>query len=418
MRTGAAFAAAAVVALSGGPALAATTVSQATAEGVVLGIAGNGTSLTGTVAATNDGSGETKTGVTNPPISVLQGQSLVTTGVIAQDATATVANRDGHSAACAGLAGPGATLAAVGSTNCLTPGNAVSISLGSIDLSHLITIDPNSALGPLGAILNGPLASLLAPVTAALSSALSTTPLGQTGLTASVGAIQASCTAAPGTASGDANIADVTIDANLLGQKINLVTLPANPAPNQGDVVLDLTRLTNPILNALEADLHTSLGGVADPLNLLLTSVQNDIINAILPQLSAALAPLTTQLLSLKLNQQTITGGDTIDVKALDLKVLPGLSAAGVPSLLSLLVGHVTCGPNGRTSAPTTTPTPTTNPPGGNTDVSVPTSVPAGLAGSSQGSSNAPIIAAGALAALLAGGAGTGMFFYRRRFSL
>ena len=92
------------------PAMAAAPVSQAGANAVTLSVAGNGQG-SGDVIAKNDGSKETKTGDTAPPISVLGGQQLLNAGVLAQEATA---RSNGTSAACAGLAGNGGSVAQVG----------------------------------------------------------------------------------------------------------------------------------------------------------------------------------------------------------------------------------------------------------------------------------------------------------------
>ncbi|MCW2786143.1 MAG: hypothetical protein JWP74_2660 [Marmoricola sp.] len=391
-----------VSALAVAPVFAAAPVSQATAEGLSLGIAGSPTSI-GTVTSTNDGTKETKTGVTNPPISLLKGQNILGLGVVASETSATVAaNGDGISAACAGLAGNGATIAAVGDSSCLAGGHSIDLSLGNIDLSKLVTIDPASVLGPLAA-LNPVVTSLLSPITTALSNALKSTPLGETGLTADIGAIQASCNATPGAASGTANITDVTIGADLAGTKVNLVTLPIHPAVNGPDINVDLAGLIDDILAGIKAELHTALNGVLDPANALTDAIKNDVVDALVPKLNQALAPLTTALFSLKLNQQVSSAG-AIDVKALQLKVLPGLSAAGIPALLSLNVGHVTCGPNTKVAAPpTTTPTTPTGHP------KPPTVVDSGLAGHNTARD---VLTATAALMMLAGAAG--LIGYRR----
>ncbi len=108
------------------PAMAAAPVSQAGANAVTLSVAGtpNGS---GDVTARNDGSTETKTGDATPPISVLGGQELLNAGVLAQEATA---GSTGTSAACAGLAGNGGSVAQIGYSGCLNPGDAVHANWG------------------------------------------------------------------------------------------------------------------------------------------------------------------------------------------------------------------------------------------------------------------------------------------------
>ncbi|MFL6156598.1 MAG: hypothetical protein ACJ72D_10920 [Marmoricola sp.] len=382
---------------------AAAPVSQATASGLTLGILGNPLS-TGTVKATNDGTTETKTGQVNPPISVLNSQSIVKAGVVAQEAKASVTGDNGTSAACAGLAGQGATIAEVGDSSCLTGGNAVDLDLGNIDLTKVVVINPNSVLGPLSA-LNGLLGNLLAPVTTALSGALANTPLNGVGLSVGLGVTEARCTATPTALTGAANIGDIKVDLNLPAPvgKINLVTLPIQPDhPNTPDVNVDLTSLTTPLLNAIQAQLSTALNGVLDPANVLVKAVRDQILATVLPQLSSALAPLTTQILSLKLWQEDRTA-NTIDVKALQLKVLPALATAGVSSLASLDIGHVTCGPNGKRTVNPPTTTPTDGPP------DVPTVVDSGVNGSNTARD---VLTATAALMLLAGTAG--LIGYRR----
>jgi hypothetical protein len=136
------------------PAMAAAPVSQSGANAVTVSIAGNAQG-TGDVTATNDGSSEKKTGDATPPLSVLGGQSLLNAGVLAQEATA---RKDSTSAACAGLAGNGGSVVAIGSSRCLNPGTPVNATLGSLDLSKLVVADPASALAPLNQVTDAVLA--------------------------------------------------------------------------------------------------------------------------------------------------------------------------------------------------------------------------------------------------------------------
>ena len=152
VKVGAFIGAATLVGLSIGPAAAAEPVSQASANGLTLAIAGSPIS-TGTLKATNDGSGETKTGEVNPPIDVLENQDVLDIGVIAQNATARVENKNGISRACAGVAGDGATVGDVGESNCLTPGDPVGINIANLDLTGSVVVNPQSPLGPLGQVL-------------------------------------------------------------------------------------------------------------------------------------------------------------------------------------------------------------------------------------------------------------------------
>ncbi|MCO7221637.1 choice-of-anchor P family protein [Klenkia sp. PcliD-1-E] len=93
---------AALVALWAGPAAADTSQAQATAANLTL--AGGSTASSGTVSATSDGQTASTSGNTQPALSVLGSQTLITSGVLVQQA---VARNDGTSAACAGLVGTG-----------------------------------------------------------------------------------------------------------------------------------------------------------------------------------------------------------------------------------------------------------------------------------------------------------------------
>ena len=148
VKMGALIGAATLVGLSMGPAAAAAPAAQATAHGLTLAIAGSPIT-TGTVKATNDGKGEKKTGEVNPPIAVLENQDVLDVGVIAQDATARIENRNGVSRACAGVAGDGAVIADVGESACITPGDPVGINIANLDLTGAVLINPGSALGAL-----------------------------------------------------------------------------------------------------------------------------------------------------------------------------------------------------------------------------------------------------------------------------
>src|SRR5690349_4319404 len=83
----------------------------------------------GRYVVTNDGTGEMTDGDHEPPLSVLGGQTLMSGGVLAQDAGTT---DDGTSAACAGLAGEGATMAGIGSDRCIEPDGLLTLDLATL----------------------------------------------------------------------------------------------------------------------------------------------------------------------------------------------------------------------------------------------------------------------------------------------
>lgn len=396
VRAGAFAAASSLLALSATPAYAADPVAQATATGLSVHIAGQGTD-TGTYRVVNDGTAETSSGTNQPALSLLQGQQLASVGTIAQDAVTAVVNGDGTSAACAGIAGQGATLVAAGNGRCLSGGNAVGLNVANLDLSN-VQLSPQ-----LPAELTGPLGLLLDPVLTALGGALQQVvgALGSPGVYVNLGAVQATCTASPGGATGYANIANAGVYVEVPGQgRVDIVSFPAEPAPNT-KVVTGLDKVVTVVLNALRTQLNQGLGGIADPLNVITDQLQAQLVDTVLAQVAPQLAPLEQNVLDATLNKQS-GGGNFIDVTALDLQVLPAARQFIDTSLVDLKAGRVTCGPNGRVAAAAAPParpkvkTPKKNP-------IVPTSVPAGAADGSQfGDEQSPLglAALGGLAVL------------------
>lgn len=393
--------AAGLICLAASPGYAATIVSQASATALILEVAGSGAD-TGEVSATNDGTGETKTGSTLPSIELLDPQPLLNLGVLAQDATATISGQDGISAACSGIAGEGGSLVVIGESGCLNPGEPIGISIPGLNLTGVETIPTGSVLDALNVLLDPIEDAVLGPVTAAITDALA--PLGDLGISGNLGVVQSVCHAAPGVATGSANIADATIDLNVPGMEpLNLVTLPVNPAPNT-KVITDLDEVINAILAGIEADLNVSLGGALNPiLDLgLLDTIKQQLITGVLGPVADALAPLE-DLLDITLNEQPAHPADSIQVTALHLELLPvAAEALGAP-LLNLEIAKVSCGPNGRvgTPRPPTPPLP-----------EIPTVVDSGSAGDSNDSGAA---LAGGLLVIAGAAAAMG---YRRRQSL
>jgi hypothetical protein len=413
LRIGAIIGAATVSTLAVAPAFAAATVSQSTARALNLNLGGNNiTSGLGTVKATNDGSGESKTGPTNPPISVLKKQGLLNIGALVQEAAA---NDDGTSAACSGVAGNGGTgsLAKVGDSSCITPGSPVDLSLANLDLTGVVTIDPASVLGPLAA-LNKPLEKILSGVTAPLSQALEDA-LGEVSVGGSLGAIESQCSAEPGSATGTTHLVnttgnnnDVPITLKVAGKSVVLVSLPVNPAPNQ-HVVGDLSGVTQAIIDGVNQELTEALDGSLSGLKTLTNALQQKVIKTLADALEPLLQPIEDNVLDITLNKQVKTA-DTIDVTAIDLQVLPALKAQLGFSAIDAQIAEVTCGPNSRVGV---------NPPGGDTSgpgdngnlPDVPTVVDSGLAGKADHTARNVLGATGALM-LLAGTAG--LMGYRR----
>jgi hypothetical protein len=404
IRSAALAGAAALTVMTASPGYAATIVSQSSANALTISLDGNDAD-SGTVTATNDGTGETKTGETNPPIAVLGNQDLLDIGVLAQEAEAKMSGKGGVSAACSGIAGDGGSVVTIGESGCLTPGSPIGVSLANLDLTGVEVTDPASALGPLAElnpVLEPILGQLTAPISAGLESALGPLELGGT-----FGTVQAFCNATPGSATGRANIADTTLGFTFAEQSVNVATLPVNPPPNT-HVLTDLRVVVTAILDAVRTDLDESLNGAGAPLNALPEALQDEVVDTLIAEVAPQLAPLEENVLDVVLNKQTHSPANSIQVTAIDLQLLPAAAKFIDGPLLGLEIANVTCGPNGRV----------TDNPGGPIDPGlpdVPTVVDSGTSGAATAENDAigDALAAGLL--LLAGAAT--MIGYRRRMS-
>lgn len=372
---------AAIGSLSVAPALAAAPVAQSGANAAHVSVAGNGQG-TGTVTATHDGSRETRAGEATPPISLLKQQDLLNAGVLAQEATA---RGNSTSAACAGIAGEGGSVAQIGDSACLRPGKPIDLSVTNLDFGRLLVVDPQSALGPL-AQGNESLRMVLDQVTTPLREGIQDTPLGTTALGGTLGAIEGRCTAGPGRASGAANIVDSRLTLTIADQELVLADLPAHPAPNTV-VPVQLDKATAVILGAVETQLESMLAtpgaaGPLAPLAALPEAVQDQVITALVEATrDQLLQPLQDNVLELVLNRQNRTGADHIKVGAFDLQLLPAAREQLGASLAQVQLGNVACGPN-RRPAPQAAPAPR---PSG-----LPTAVSAGYGDVSAAPSTAP----------------------------
>ncbi|MFI7080244.1 choice-of-anchor P family protein [Micromonospora sp. NPDC049903] len=178
------------------PAMADT--SQSSASALQISLVGGGLASSGTASATNDGTTESISGNTNPPLAVLGGQTVITAGVLGQSVRA---YNDGTSAACAGVLGAGGAITIGAGGSCIvTPGSEVTLNLGANGLATI---------------------SLVAD------------------------AIYSECTATSSpSATGSATLVNARIVSTLLGIPTTLLSLPANPAPNTGLSVPGLLNLT------------------------------------------------------------------------------------------------------------------------------------------------------------------------------
>lgn len=401
----AALAGVAIIAImTASPGYAATIVSQASANALHVTLAANEAFDSGTVRATNDGSGESKTGETNPPVSVLGNQDLLDIGVLAQEAEAKMSGNKGISAACSGIAGDGGEVVEIGESGCLTPGSPIGASLANLDLTGVVTINPDSVLGPLAQI-NPLINTILDPLTSAISSGLEN-GLGALELGGTFGTVQAFCNATPGSATGRANIADTTLGFTFAGQSVNVATLPVNPPPNT-HVLTNLSVVVTAILNGVRTDLNESIDGAGAGLNAIVDAVQQNLVDGLIAQIEPDLAPLEENVLDVVLNKQSHDPANSIQVTAIDLQLLPAAAQFIDGPLLGLEIANVSCGPNDRITSDN--PNPPGNPNNPNLP-EVPTVVDAGTSGTPAHDASGDWLAGGLL--LLAGAAT--MIGYRR----
>ena len=306
----------------------------------------------GDVTAKNDGSEETKTGNATPPISVLGGQELINTGVLAQEATA---RSNGTSAACAGFAGNGGSVAQIGSSRCLNPGTPVNGTLSSLDLSKLVVVDAGAELEQLTEAQKT-LVEGLAPLTGPLNDAVgqAQAQFGNPGLVAGFGAVEGRCTATPASASGDATLVNSKVILQLPTgapqPSITLLNLPVHPKPNT-HLTTNLSDVLKLILDAVSTDLNTSLDGALAPLDdAVVAPIKENIVKGVRDNLEKNLEPLEKDLIDVVLNRQIRSGNDSIKVRALDLSLVPAVAPQVGASLATLQIGNADCGPNGRTA--------------------------------------------------------------------
>ncbi|BBH16117.1 hypothetical protein Back2_04040 [Nocardioides baekrokdamisoli] len=436
-RTVAAAGAVTVVGVLAAPALAATTVSQATAQSLKLSISGT-PAVTQIVTASNDGTKQTKNNADTLPTlaQVLPTNNLLGAGVAPQDAGA---NANGTSFACAGIAGTGGGIVHTGNTACKLNGAPITLGLGNLQLGAT-TLDSTSVVGALlqslgvSSALNGTVQPLLQSIISPVSSALSTTPLGLS-IGGTLSAIEATCQATPAAASGATHLVDsqggskpVPITVTVPGQPpITVLQLPANPPVNT-HLVVDLSTVSQTVINALKVELTAALGqpGVAGPLGTVATAlgqtlqqVQDSVINTLVDQIRGPLLqPLQASVLDVTLNKQISSdSGKKIDVTALDLQVLPAAAQFAGGSLVSGQLGHVTCGPNTKASNNGGGNNGGGNNGGGNNGGTpgnptvIPHGVDAGLAGNSDSIALTSALSGTALAAA------AGLGLYRRRLA-
>lgn len=413
VRTGSALAAVSLAVLATGPAFAADHVAQASATALQIGIAGQGTD-TGTYTATDDGHGETTSGNNSPALPALAGQRMTNLGTLAQDAATSVTGGQGHSVACSGVAGEGATLAQAGDgTSCLRGGQTITLDAATADFSHLRVLPADITRG-VDTTIAAAVAGAVGPVVNQVLAGLGDATLG-----IDLGAVQSACSADSSGAEGAATVADASayVQGPAPMGRVDLVSLPVHPAPNT-HVVTDLSAVVTAVQGAVASQLGTMLGGPSGPLGALtmpagtttatvLDQVKANVTDALGPQL----APLEQNVLDIVLNKQSRPGPHEIDVTAFDLRLLPAARQSLHADLVSLVLGHVTCGPNGRAAVAAPPATPAAHTHTGKPSAAVPTVVESGAGSLEDGPSP---LALAALGGLVVVGVGAGAWGFRR----
>ena len=349
-KAGALSAAATLGMMATAPAMAATTVAQADANAITVSVAGEADG-SGTVTATHDGTAESVEGQANPPVGVLGNQQLANIGVLAQEATADVQNRNGISAACAGVAGEGGAVVQVGESWCLEPGDApLDITFAHLDLSGVELVDPESALAPLAEV-NPVVEGMLSQITGPLSDALeqATEPMGDVRIHGRADAVDAYCEAEPGSAEGDARVVNGQVFLTVNAETVALQDLEVKTGEST-KVVTDLDEVLDAVLAAIEDDLEKSLDGALADVGGLSDQIRENIVDTLIGEIAPQLAPVEENLLDITLNEQAATD-DSIEVTALSAHVLPAAEEYAGGPLVDAEVANVSCGPNARTAA-------------------------------------------------------------------
>ena len=373
-----------VALLTPGAAVAAQDGGTGDANALRATIAGN-TQGTGTVIANNDGTGQEKSGPSNPPVSVLTGQPYVNLGVLAQDA---LARDNGTSAACAGVAGDGGSVVEIGDSGCLEPGESINLTLSGFDVETLLDVELAAGTGSLGTAFD---ALGVIPVETfndvldALQNGVDTVAADfDPRLEVDAGAVQSSCTADGSRATGSTSIANGALVVNLGFGAPKLLDLDAEPDPNTR-LLSDLGPLVDVMQQAISDQIDSNLAPLSlDP------NDQTNLIIGVLEQLEPAFNALEENVVEVILNQQEKSqGGRRIDVTGLSVRLLPAAEAAGAPTPLAQAeIANVGCGPLAAAATDS----------GGNP---VPTTVNAG-ADQAPGSSGDHSAVAALLASLLA----------------
>ncbi|MFE6511514.1 hypothetical protein ACFVDI_27940 [Nocardioides sp. NPDC057767] len=303
---------------------------------------------TGRYTATYNGKKTVNSGTNKPALPLLEGeQQLLSVGVFAQDAAAALQNGTVYSGACSALAGKGATLVSIGDgSSCVKPGEAVTVNLAELDLQKLGATtdyllndeskDFHVKLGPVNPLVQDVVSGVL-------------TKVGGLSVGVDLDAAESTCMAKGTKFKGNTQLKNAAVTVNVPGKgDIKVADLPANPKKNT-TVVPDLSPVTDAVLGRVDTLLQSGLKkdiGLGD----MSVSIRIDLIEHIKKQLAVLLKGLETDLVELTMNKQDKTA-KSLEVSALDIKVLDAVKKVGAPTAAEVAIGTSTCGTNGLTTA-------------------------------------------------------------------
>ncbi|MFJ9392337.1 hypothetical protein ACIRON_26190 [Nocardioides sp. NPDC101246] len=337
------------------PATAAAEKPQAKASSVALtvNVSDKVKVDTGRYTATYNGKKTVNSGTNKPALPLLAGdQQLLSVGVFAQDAAAALQNDNVYSGACSALAGKGATLVAIGDgSSCVKPGEAVTVNLAELNLQklgattdYLLKDESKSVhvkLGPVNDLVQTIVSGVLSKV-------------GGLSVGVDLDAAESTCMAQGSDFKGKTQLKNAAVTVNVPGKgDIKVADLPTNPKKNT-TVVPDLSPVTDAVLGRVDTLLQSGLKSKIAP-GVLDVSIRVDLIEHIKEQLAVLLKGIETDLVKLTMNKQTLNKqagtAKSLEVSALDIKVLDAVKKIGAPTAANVAIGTSTCGTNGLTSS-------------------------------------------------------------------
>ncbi|SDL04366.1 hypothetical protein SAMN05428985_108254 [Nocardioides sp. YR527] len=303
---------------------------------------------TGRYTATYNGKKTVNSGTNKPALPLLAGdQQLLSVGVFAQDAAAALQNGTVYSGACSALAGKGATLVAIGDgSSCVKPGEAVTVNLAELNLQKLgattdyLLNDQSKSVH----VKLGPVNDLVQTIVSGVLSKVGGLSVG-----VDLDAAESTCMAQGSDFKGKTQLKNAAVTVNVPGKgDIKVADLPTNPKKNT-TVVPDLSPVTDAVLGRVDTLLQSGLKSKIAP-GVLDVSIRIDLIEHIKEQLAVLLKGIETDLVKLTMNKQDKTA-KSLEVSALDIKVLDAVKKIGAPTAANVAIGTSTCGTNGLTSS-------------------------------------------------------------------